>query len=477
MIKYIRKITLFCLFLFSFEAIAQDLKSKLDTNSLNIRIPQMMDSAGVPALSVGVIQKGKLVWSKNFGIKSLQTKEKVAPNSLFEAASLTKPMFSYVVMQMVNEGKIALDTPLVRYVSEKTIEAEFLFYKINDPRFRKITARMCLSHSTGFPNGRNYYGLPLAFEPATDMSYSGEGIGYLQLIIEKLANTRIDLLMQRYIFEPLDMKNSHMVWADSLAPRMCFAHGSQGYTVYYNRNFKPYGSYTLVTNGEDYGKFLASMLNQEGLRKDLYTEMWQPQSTAKTGYLASLSWGLGVGVYDSKAGRAFWHWGDLGTSKAYMMGFPDEQAGVVFFGNSANTLNMALQLLAETVGGEHKQFNVLNIAQYNDPIILLGKYFNSQNFDAFLQKLNGYVLSKESRFNNTILNNIGYNLMKMNKNKEALEVFKINFLIYPDMANVYDSLGEAFLKNNNKVAAKQYYLMALEKNPNNQNAKNKLKTL
>ena len=83
----------------------------------------MMDSASVPALSVGIIQKGKLVWSKNFGIKSLQTKEKVAPNSLFEAASLTKPMFSYVVLQMVNEGKIALDTPLVRYVSDKTIDA------------------------------------------------------------------------------------------------------------------------------------------------------------------------------------------------------------------------------------------------------------------------------------------------------------------------------------------------------------------
>ena len=123
---------LFFLFLLSFEAAAQDLKSKLDTNLLNIRIPQMMDSASVPALSVGVIQKGKLVWSKNFGTKSLQTKEKVATNSLFEAASLTKPMFSYVVMQMVNEGKITLDTPLVRYVSEKIIEAEFLFYKIND---------------------------------------------------------------------------------------------------------------------------------------------------------------------------------------------------------------------------------------------------------------------------------------------------------------------------------------------------------
>lgn len=477
MIKNIREILLIFLFLLSFEAVAQNLKAKIDTNLLNIRIPQMMDSASVPALSVGVIQKGKLIWSKNFGIKSLQTKEKVAPNTLFEAASLTKPMFSYVALQMVNEGKISLDTPLVRYVQEKVIEAEFLFYKINDPRFRKITARMCLSHSTGFPNGRTYYGLPLAFEPATDMSYSGEGIGYLQLIIEKLTNTRIDLLMQRYIFEPLDMKNSHMVWADSLAPRMCFAHGSQGYCVYYNRNFKPYGSYTLVTNGEDYGKFLASMLNQEGLKKDLYTEMWQPQSTAKTGHLASLTWGLGVGVYESKAGRAFWHWGDLGTSKAYMMGFPDEQTGVVFFGNSANTLNMALQLLAETVGGEHKQFNVLNIAQYNDPLILLGKYFNAEKFDTFLQKLNGYILTKESRFNEAVLNTIGNNFIKMNKHKEALQVFKINFLLYPNALNVYESLGEAFLKNNNKIAAKQYYLMALEKNPNNQNAKNKLKTL
>ena len=94
-----------------------------------------------------------------------------------------------------------------------------------------------------------------------------------------------------------------------------------------------------------------------------------------------------------------------------------------------------------------------------------------------MQQLNGYVLSKETRFNQSVLNTIGNNFIKMNKHNEALQVFKINFLLYPNALNVYESLGEAFLKNNNKIAAKQYYLMALEKNPNNQNAKTKLKSL
>ena len=105
-----------------------------------------MKDGYVPGLSIAVIRNGKLAWNHGFGVKNAETKEPVTEDIVFEAASLSKPVFAYAVLKLVDSGKLELDTPLVKYLNRPYIE--------NDDRVNLITARRVLTHTTGFPNWR-----------------------------------------------------------------------------------------------------------------------------------------------------------------------------------------------------------------------------------------------------------------------------------------------------------------------------------
>lgn len=450
---------------------------KLDTNFLNKRIPEMMDSAGVPGLSVGVVKKGKIIWTKNFGKANLATRKPVNERTIFEAASLSKPLFAYICLRLVDEGKLDLDKPLVEYVSLDSIERFFLLHKLQDKRFLKITARMCLSHSAGFPNGRMGV-VPIVFEPGTDMHYSGIGISYLQFIVENITKKNLETLAQEYVFKPLGMNNSSYVWQSSFANRVANGHGSLGQAVGFGMYNVPSASYTLLTNAEDYSKFLAHLLNQEGLKPETYQEMWKVQSTAKTNFLATMSWGLGFGLYETDLGRAFWHWGDLGTAKAYVVGIPSEQDGIVMFANSANGLNMAYSLINMCIGGGvHQFFHVLNIPQYDDPTNLLLQQFSKKGFEGFLAAYNYFKTYQKYKISQALLVMVTQKLLAFGKVKEALNVAKINVLEFPENSAAHNVLGDAYLRLGKLKNAIGCYRRAYQLNPNNAYARSQLITL
>ena len=138
-----------------------DVNEQKLTADLENEISQIMKKALIPGLSIAVIRDGDLLWENNFGVKNIATKDTVTAESIFEAASLSKPVFSYAVMKMVERGELDIDKPLVEYVSDEYIEKNFLGREIEDERFRKITTRMILSHQSGFPNWRRTK--PVAF--------------------------------------------------------------------------------------------------------------------------------------------------------------------------------------------------------------------------------------------------------------------------------------------------------------------------
>ncbi len=114
---------------------------------LEQRIPQLMQAGEAPGLSLALIREAKLVWHHGFGVKNAETKEPVTDSTVFEAASLSKPVFAYAVLKLVDSGKLDLDKPLNQYLPGN--------YDVgDDPRLNQITARRVLSHTTGFPNWR-----------------------------------------------------------------------------------------------------------------------------------------------------------------------------------------------------------------------------------------------------------------------------------------------------------------------------------
>lgn len=450
---------------------------KLDTNFLKKRIPEMMDSAGVPGLSLGVVKNGKIVWTKNFGKANLATKKLVNDKTIFEAASLSKPLFGYICLRLVDEGRLDLDKPLVEYVSLDSIEHFFLMHKVQDKRFMKITARMCLSHSAGFPNGRAGI-VPIVFEPTTDMHYSGIGISYLQFVVEKITRKNLEMLAQEYVFRPLEMNNSSYVWQSTFANRVANGHGSLGQAVGFGMYSTPSASYTLLTNAEDYSKFLAHLLNQEGLKPETYQEMWKVQSSAKTNFLAPMSWGLGFGLYETDLGLAFWHWGDLGTSKAYVVGIPREKDGMVLFANSANGLNMAYSLINMCIGGgTHQFFHVLNVPQYDDPTNILMQQFSKNGLDGMLASYNYFKVHQKYKLNQALLVAVSQKILALGRVNEALTIAKINVLEFPENSAAHNVMGDAFLRLGKTQNAIGCYKRAYQLNPNNTYARKQLISL
>lgn len=111
-------------------------------------IPPLMKEGDVPGLAIALVRNGELAWQRGFGVKSVKTNEPVNDSTVFESASLSKPVFAYAVLKLVDAGKFDLDKPLNQYLPGNYDVGE-------DPRLGQITARRVLSHTTGFPNWRS----------------------------------------------------------------------------------------------------------------------------------------------------------------------------------------------------------------------------------------------------------------------------------------------------------------------------------
>lgn len=182
-------------------------------------LPRLMQALRVPAIGMAVVERGEVVWSRNLGVTNAQTHAPVADDTLFEDASLSKPVFAYLVLQLADQGVIDLDAPLVRY--------RRMDYLADHPWVGLVTARDVLRHSTGLPNWRQdpaHEKLVPAVKPGTRIDYSGEAIFWLQLAVETLTGESLDESMQRLLFGPAGMRDSSYTWSADLAARSVYGH-------------------------------------------------------------------------------------------------------------------------------------------------------------------------------------------------------------------------------------------------------------
>ena len=169
-------------------------------------IPQLLTDGDVPGLSIALLRNGELVWHRGFGVRNSATKEPVTDDTVFEAASLSKPVFAYAVLKLVDSGKLDLDTPLNKYLPGTYDIGE-------DARLSQITTRRVLSHTTGFPNWRprGDTTLKMHFTPGEKFSYSGEGFVYLARVVEHLTGEKFEAFMKRMVFGQLGMSNLSLI--------------------------------------------------------------------------------------------------------------------------------------------------------------------------------------------------------------------------------------------------------------------------
>jgi CubicO group peptidase (beta-lactamase class C family) len=339
---------------------AWSLPGPASIRALEQTVPEIMRKNNVPGVSLTLIRDGHIYWVKSFGVKDGNAP--VTKDTTFEAASLSKPVFAYAVLKLADQGKIDLDAPLEHYLSAPYIEG--------DPRINKITARMVLTHRTGFPNWRPNEGLTIHFEPGDHFSYSGEGFVFLAKAVERITGQSLNDFMQQTVFTPLGMTSSSYVWRQDYDTRTAIGHGKDGKPQDKWKPKEANPASSLQTTALDYARFMTALLSGKGLKPNTLNQMQTPQiavqqnCTSNCFGVSPLSttvfWGLGVGLEKTSDGTAFWHWGDNGSFKAYMVGYPKRRSGLVMFTNSQNGLAIADAIVKAALGSDQPGLQWLN---------------------------------------------------------------------------------------------------------------------
>jgi CubicO group peptidase (beta-lactamase class C family) len=277
----------------------------------------------------------------------------LSPDAVFEAASLSKPVFALGVLTLVQEGKLDLDRPLATYLPHPYEHQDNPFRPgatdfVSDPRFSKITARMVLSHTSGLPNWSHQGPLQLQSDPGTRWSYSGEGYVYLQAVVETITHEPPNAFIQQRVLVPLGMVHSSFVWKSDLKDLALPGHTAAGATQRVEQYAKPVVSSTLYTTLGDYSKFVLGMLRHS---------TGSPFSLEEKKQVAvrpdlDLAWGLGVAIED-KASPSYFHWGANPGFQSFFMCQPKSGRGLLFLTNSDNGLDLVDKLVNASIPGPH----------------------------------------------------------------------------------------------------------------------------
>ncbi|HEU4406981.1 MAG TPA: serine hydrolase domain-containing protein [Polyangiaceae bacterium] len=369
-------------------------------------IPRLLTLTGVPGVALAVVERDAVIWSHGAGVRRLGRAEPIAPETVFEGASLGKPVFAWGVLGLVDAGALDLDRPLSEYLP---------LPEVSEPRAKAVTARHVLSHTSGLPNWRRAIG-PLVpkFAPGERFSYSGEGVFYLQRVVERLVGRPFGAWARDAVLRPLGMGDSSYVWRPAYEGRLAAGHlgdGEVSETVapagrklqaQADASGKPLEDWTyddavrgaaasfpkpgpapeyvlpvsappamllpnaaasLYTTVADYARFMAHVLGAPvggpgaagALRESTRRAMLTPQVRVSPG----LSWGLGWGLeHDHVAARGdrapgyAWHWGNNRSVQNFVLADLAARRAIVIFTNGENGFKLYERLATSAAGRE-----------------------------------------------------------------------------------------------------------------------------
>lgn len=391
--------------------------SKISTDSLNAKIDYLMKVANVSGVAVAVFNDNKPVFNKTFGLANVPKNVPFEKTSVMYGASFAKTVFGYIAMQFVQEKLIDLDKPLVQYLSKPLPDIKINGFRRgyhdlkDDKRYEKITARMCLTHTTGFPNWRWFEAdkkLKIKFEPGTRYSYSGEGLYLLQFVIEQLTGKDYETISQERVFKPLGMTNTSQVWQTRFDNNICYGHNAKGEPYELMKWKEASAGGSMSTTFEDFTKFYTHLISGKGLSKQSFKQMTSKQirikSRSQFGPLAKidstdndsiqLGYGLGVGTFATTFGRAFFKEGHDEGWGHYSVCFPDKKIAVVIMTNNDNGESIFKELLEYSVGDKFTPWRWQNYIPYNyiPPPVVNIYQVTTQDLDRYLGTYSGKQL-------------------------------------------------------------------------------------
>ena len=360
-------------------AVAQTIPSGA---AIDVEVGKIMTDTHAKGMAVAVIDHGEVGYLQAYGTRNAKG-DPLTTDTVMYGASVTKTVFAYTVMQLVDQGKLTLDTPLKddldkplpSYGPDPVFPDKYGPYKdlANDPRWEKITPRMCLTHSTGFNNFwfiEPDHKLHIHFEPGTQFSYSGEGFILLQFVIEhgrKAQGLGLDIGdLTKANFDRLGMTRTSLRWRDDFASNFADGWNDQGQPQDHDQRSKPRAAGSMDTTISDLPKFAAALVRGDGLSAASHAEMTKPQLHLTTAHQfppfgadlpvnqqrKDLYAGLGVVVFDGPQGPGFYKGGHDGQTANTMVCIEASQRCVVILSNDvrseAGFANLVRFILGET---------------------------------------------------------------------------------------------------------------------------------
>lgn len=276
-----------------------------------------------------------------------------APDTVFQAASLTKPVVAYGALRLVLAGRLDLQAPVSHYLPQGYVHYQHVLRRApGDARdtvpastLARIPVASLLNHTSGLPNWTSGVLAP-GFDPGQRWRYSGEGYVLLQTVMEAITGVPFAPWMEAQVFAPLGMRDSSLVWKSAYDNRAVPPHGGASGVTWR----QPIAAASLYTTAGDFARLLAAFVSDEKL---CGLALSAPVVADKD---LSLEWGYGWGIERTQAGPVLWQWGNNPGFRNFAMVSPTTRDGFVLLTNSDRGMALAAPLAQRVLPGEHSVF-------------------------------------------------------------------------------------------------------------------------
>lgn len=477
--KTFHSITFCLVFLFfSLHIFAQDKAQKID--ELLSKYAEYGQFNGTAL----VAENGKVTFKKGFGLANFEWEIPNQTDTKFRLGSISKQFTALLIVKLAEEGKLKLDAPISTYLPDFPKETG------------KITIQQLLTHSSGIANYtddpnffkermRNPYtpeefvstfsNLPLEFTPGEKFSYSNSGYFLLGYIIEKVSGKTYEDYLQEVILTPLKMQNTGYDHTEEILKNRAAGYDKKGKNISNTKYIDmsiPYAAGSLYSTVEDLFLWDQALYTNQLLSQKGMESLFAPHIKAWGGFYG-YGWAMReVANADGSKVKLIEHGGSIKGFHSNISRIPADKSVVILLNNTGNT---ALYKMNDAIRA------ILYQQPYNLPqksmAVELHEIYNEKGAIAGTEFYKKIKTDPTYRFSEREMNAVGYELLKSDKKKEAIEVFKIITEVLPESGNAFDSLGEAYLADGNKKAAILNYSKAVELDPTNEDGKKILKEI
>lgn len=456
-------------------------------NDLDGVLQEIMLRWDVPGMAIGIVKGDEVAYAKTFGVQSLETQTPVTLDTIFCVQSISKTFVATAVMQLAERGKLDLDAPIVQYLP---------YFRLDDERYRQITIRQALSHTSGMPDMETEYvdlvkhpeyddlaaeryvrGLSnrkLIASPGERFSYSNIAYNVLGNMLAKVSGYTFEEVMREHVLTPSGMPNSTFMLADIPTNLLAVPHlrspDIKVNPIYpYHRADSPASFlHTTVIDMCHWGSTAlnrGSYLHQSILSPASYDLMWT--AVAKRGSSPSMSeeMGLGWNLGHYKDVKTVSHGGGGFGWNAFLLILPERNYAAVILSNEESNAHIrATRAVADVLLDEKPQANSVS---WMIPISHALAEGGIEAAYARYAEIKARTDDNEFFIQEYELINLSFQLFTANKIDLAIEVLGLNIYAYPEYIESYLEQARLYLYKGKIMQAKESLLKALSIEPNN----------